>query len=105
MRRYTAPALAFALGLVLGALLMVLLRGDRASLPALIDGERLRAHVVIEYHRPFAEVVDRYGKALAATPTVEYPRFAVSSVVNGMEVQVVGEDMGGKTVVYMSFKK
>ncbi len=59
MRRYTALALAFALGLVLGALLMVLLRGGEASLPIVppaADGEGMQVHVVAEYHRPFEEV-------------------------------------------------
>ena len=103
MRRYTAPALAFALGLVLGALLMVLLRGGEASLPIVppADGERMRVNMVTEYHRPLTDVAQRYGEVLEATPTVEYPYFSIHGTVDGLRIQVRGMYTEGKTVVHM----
>ena len=103
MRRYTALALAFAPGLALGALLMVLLRGGEASLPIVppADGEGMRVNMMAEYHRPLEEVVRRYSEVLEATPTVEYPYFSISGDVDGLRIQVRGMYTEGKTVVHM----
>ncbi len=106
MRRYIMLLGAFVLGGVLGATAIMLLQpasskaGCLPVAPSNVE-QAVQLSLMAEVRAPFTDVVHWYADALDTTPSVEFPRFAMTGTVGNIGVHIRGQYTQGKTIVAM----